>query len=203
MSEISLRERQHQLREEAILEAANELLAMHGYTGMSMDDLAERVGISKATLYQHFPSKEELATRAFVQFMYLGEQFIQRQDPNLPAIERLEQLLRFIITERFGNNKVDFHTAAPELLCVLKNHLKFRVKQEQIYNLITKIVEEAKDQGDILSDLSTPIVINLFLTCLHTNYEEALRSGKCTLEELSNNLVKIIFNGIRSRQISG
>lgn len=47
--------------EDLILDAADRLLARYGYRKMTMDDLAEEVGIGKGTLYLHFRSKEDIA----------------------------------------------------------------------------------------------------------------------------------------------
>lgn len=47
-------------KREAILTAAREAFLENGYAGASMSDIAARVGGSKATLYGHFRSKEEL-----------------------------------------------------------------------------------------------------------------------------------------------
>jgi TetR/AcrR family transcriptional regulator len=47
-------------RREEILDIAMELFAEHGYEGTSMSDLAERVGLRKASLFHHFESKEVL-----------------------------------------------------------------------------------------------------------------------------------------------
>ncbi len=47
-------------RRNAILEAAVELFKEKGYERASMNELARRLGGSKATLYGYFPSKEEL-----------------------------------------------------------------------------------------------------------------------------------------------
>jgi AcrR family transcriptional regulator len=44
-----------------ILDAADWLLARYGYRKMTMDDLAQEVGIGKGTIYLHFSSKEEVA----------------------------------------------------------------------------------------------------------------------------------------------
>lgn len=43
-----------------IRETAAELFAAHGYEGTSLREIAERVGITKAALYYHYPSKEAL-----------------------------------------------------------------------------------------------------------------------------------------------
>jgi AcrR family transcriptional regulator len=47
-------------RREEILDEATKLFAERGYEGTSMADLAERVGLRKASLFHHFVSKEIL-----------------------------------------------------------------------------------------------------------------------------------------------
>lgn len=43
-----------------IVDAAVDLFTSQGYAGTSMRDITERVGITKAALYYHFPSKDDL-----------------------------------------------------------------------------------------------------------------------------------------------
>ena len=43
-----------------ILDGVDVLLARYGYKKMTMEDLAQVVGIGKGTIYLHFPSKEEV-----------------------------------------------------------------------------------------------------------------------------------------------
>lgn len=45
---------------EQILKAARELFLSQGYGAVSMDEVANRAGVSKATVYNHFNSKEQL-----------------------------------------------------------------------------------------------------------------------------------------------
>src|SRR3712207_5867039 len=44
----------------AILDAAAELFLAHGFAAVSMDAVARQAGVSKATLYAHFPGKDAL-----------------------------------------------------------------------------------------------------------------------------------------------
>jgi AcrR family transcriptional regulator len=47
-------------RRAQLLDAAQEVFVAHGYHSAAMDDIADRAGVSKPVLYQHFPSKLEL-----------------------------------------------------------------------------------------------------------------------------------------------
>jgi AcrR family transcriptional regulator len=47
-------------RRAQLLGAARDVFAAHGYHAAAMDDIADRAGVSKPVLYQHFPSKLEL-----------------------------------------------------------------------------------------------------------------------------------------------
>lgn len=47
-------------RRQQLLAAAQEVFVAQGYHSAAMDDIAERAGVSKPVLYQHFPGKLEL-----------------------------------------------------------------------------------------------------------------------------------------------
>jgi len=47
-------------RREQVLDAARATFVAHGYHAAGMDDIADRAGVSKPVLYQHFPGKLDL-----------------------------------------------------------------------------------------------------------------------------------------------
>jgi AcrR family transcriptional regulator len=47
-------------RRKQLLAAAQQIFVAHGYHAAAMDEIAERAGVSKPVLYQHFPGKLEL-----------------------------------------------------------------------------------------------------------------------------------------------
>jgi len=74
-----------------ILDAALELLAEHGYEGMSLQQVADRVGLHKSSLFHHFRSKEELAREVY---RGLAERLLKRIEPLLAEDPpRFESLL--------------------------------------------------------------------------------------------------------------
>jgi len=60
------------------IEHADMLLRQHGYLGLNLDQLAERVEYSKATLYNHFVSKEDLVLAVTNWHMQRREMFFTR-----------------------------------------------------------------------------------------------------------------------------
>src|SRR5688572_26251872 len=87
MGKQSYKEREKQRREEEILTSAERLLMERGYANLNMDELAEYVGLSKPTLYQHFKSKEELAARVFMRGFEETESFLAQplDEPSMPV----------------------------------------------------------------------------------------------------------------------
>ncbi|GLB60679.1 TetR/AcrR family transcriptional regulator [Cytobacillus sp. NCCP-133] len=80
-------------KREAILEAAVELFAEKGYSQTSMQEIADRVGISKGSLYSFFTSKEDLIISIYEHYQQLVFErvFIVGLDRHLPPREKLEK----------------------------------------------------------------------------------------------------------------
>src|SRR5215831_12665716 len=60
MNTTTMQDTQTKPRKEEILDAATRLFAERGYEGASMNDVAERVGMRKASLFYHFATKDAL-----------------------------------------------------------------------------------------------------------------------------------------------
>jgi AcrR family transcriptional regulator len=70
----------HDAPRQRILDAALELLAEHGYEGMSLQQVADRVALHKSSLFHHFKSKEELAREVY---RGISERLLKRIEPLL------------------------------------------------------------------------------------------------------------------------
>jgi len=64
-------------REQLLLTHADYLLAVHGYLGLNLDELAERGEYSKATIYNHFQSKEDLVVAVSTRHCLLRGTYFQ------------------------------------------------------------------------------------------------------------------------------
>ncbi|HEV2763312.1 MAG TPA: TetR/AcrR family transcriptional regulator [Pyrinomonadaceae bacterium] len=89
---------------EHILDAADRLLARFGYKKMTMDDLAQEVGIGKGTIYLHFASKEEVALSRIdriVENLLERLRAVASTDATIAA--RLRQMLLVRVLYRFDS----------------------------------------------------------------------------------------------------
>ncbi len=77
---------------ERIIDTALGLIAEHGYEGMSLQMVADRVGLHKSTLFHYFKSKEQLAHEVY---SGIGERLLKRIEPLLAVGKpSLDQVLR-------------------------------------------------------------------------------------------------------------
>src|SRR3954451_6088688 len=68
---------------ERILETADRLFYLRGIRAVGVDTIAAEVGISKRTLYNHFPSKDELIAA------YLERRFVRAPASDKPPAEQI------------------------------------------------------------------------------------------------------------------
>ena len=73
---VSFKQQMLAAREEAIVQTVNRLLAEKGFEAMTVDEVAQGVGIAKASLYKHFPSKEDLAAAAMVRVLHRTQAYL-------------------------------------------------------------------------------------------------------------------------------
>jgi AcrR family transcriptional regulator len=111
-------------RRGAILDSALEVFAERGFLGSSIDDIARAAGISKALIYEHFDSKQDLYLALIG--LHTGELF-QRLAENAgagpPSAERLERgvdtFFRWVEERREAWRMLFREAADPDVAAVL------------------------------------------------------------------------------------
>ncbi len=103
MNEPAVLPRSGQKRKQ-ILEAGRELFMAQGFAETSMDQVTARSGVSKATVYNHFPSKEKLfeeavRSRAEEVFAALPELNALHKDPEEMLTVYFHALMQILLSE--------------------------------------------------------------------------------------------------------
>ncbi len=203
---LSLKEKQRQEREQLIIQAAEEVLQEKGYYETSMDEIAARVGIAKGTIYTHFPGKEELVLAIFKRNM---QTFMQGIDEVVEARPtpgtKLEALLQFLYT--------GFYSKQTRLLSSIYNgvDLKRLLAEkggcmselwEGIVSPITKLLEEGKEAGEFNPSIPTKVMVFSFFSLFSPkSYDHILLGEDLSREDMVKHLWRIYCNGIANSKV--
>lgn len=185
------------MRESAILDAAHSLLAEKGYQGMTMDDLATRVGIAKGSLYQHFKSKEELIGVALVSFMDRITNYINTLPSTQPAIERIKLTCRKALILRFQDGFPDILGARIFVKDSLTGHPTYSASTERLVLALAGLFDAAKKQGDVASDIPTELLVHATIGRMREpELDPLIAEGRVQPEEIVDFLVQMFLGGV-------
>jgi AcrR family transcriptional regulator len=87
---------------ERILDVAGELFTDHGYDATSLREIADRLGFTKAALYYHFQSKEEILVALLEPIDSLLDQFLERLESS-GGLEEWGEALGWVIGQMEAN----------------------------------------------------------------------------------------------------
>ncbi len=190
----SLKEKQWKLREDTILDAASELVFTKGYNAMTMDDVSNLVGISKATLYQHFASKHDLlvsvacrtSDRAFENMSSVSN----LENPR----ERAEALIDRIVADRFGSDSPPFIEAVGELTEILSADHPYAQKERRNIEFVAGVLEDVKKAKAMPHSLSIPVAVHVLMSALRsTDLLKSITDGTLSQAEVSASLKQMVL----------
>jgi len=156
----------------ALLEGALHEFSAFGYRRSSMESVARRAGVSRATLYLHWSGKEELF-RALVE--QLHEEHVAEMEAVLDAGDlAFEDRLLAILEARFLRF-VELTAASPHAAEIYDLHGRLcgdvaRASQERSERILTRMLREAAARGEADLDragLSAARVAAVLFDCAH------------------------------------
>lgn len=153
-----LRQTQFEQREAAILDATNRLLADRGYEAMSMDEIAQSVGIAKGSLYKHFDSKERLAAAVLIRLLLQTEAALVDM-PKASALEQLRGLLRWTLRQRLSGGVPHLPSTSPLLQQALLANRDYMDHLTRLSERIGGLIQQARQQGSLRSGLRDEFVL--------------------------------------------
>lgn len=193
----SFRETQFELREEAILDATNRLLGDKGYEAMSMDDIAAEVGIAKGSLYKHFESKEALAGAVMVRLLEQTRAALAAIPSDRPAIERLEALLRWTLSQRLSGSVPHLPSTSPALQTSLMSSREYMDSLMTLSDEIGEMIQRARAEGAIRASLRDEFVLyTLYARTCDPTLEFLKAGGAMSDAEIVEQMVSACFRGM-------
>lgn len=188
----SLKERQRQLREDAILDAAEEMLLTKGLSAMTLDELSAEVGISKPTLYGHFRSKEEVITSLSTRCIRNAHDKLRSLATTLPPAAALRSLIEWFVEESANRD------CGPVTdLCIVVSQIAqvpMREAEQAFRREIEALVEAAQKDGAIRSTVPAIFVSQTLLSVSKDqSYHEMLADGRTDVAAMQRAVVQMLL----------
>jgi AcrR family transcriptional regulator len=199
----SFRAQMHLAREDAIVSAVNRLLAEKGFEAMTVDEVAAEVGIAKASLYKHFPSKEDLAAAAMVRVMDRARAFLdklQGGDADARPIDQLRAVARWTMEVQLAGEMPSLPSENSSLRAALTTNKAYVDGLMDVSDRLGAWITAAQADGS-LNPALPPIAV------LYTLYARACDPvlgflkghGQYTSEQIIDMVMSTCFEGLRAR----
>ena len=197
---LSFKEQMHQAREEAILQATCRLLGEKAYDAMTMDDVANAVGIAKASLYKHFDSKEELCCAAMVQILGKVQAFLDTVPAELAPQDKLRALVRWSLERLIACEMPLLPSRNTALRGVLMADKRYLDTLIGVSDCIGQWITEAQAQGRIDPSLPPLVVLyTLFARACDPVVSFLKEGGQFDDAAIVELVLKTCFDGLNSR----
>ena len=195
---LSFKQQQLIVRENAIVDATNSLLAKKGFDLMTMDEVAAEVGIAKASLYKHFPSKEALAAAAMIRLLENTLAFVRGLAPEQPAIDRLKSVLQWALEVRMKGGLPTLPAENTSLRDALLNNTRYITRLMDLNELMGELIEKARSQGAIRADLPTEVVLfTIYARSCDPTLDYLRTNEQYTDEQVIGFLLSTCFDGLK------
>jgi AcrR family transcriptional regulator len=136
------------LTQKAIVATAAELFAGWGFGATSLDDIAERLGVTKGALYYHIKNKEEILRLIYLMVLAASEEPLARiAEADLPPAEKLYRAIVHHVAVAADRSPamIVFYREQPHLTGSFAKEIIVRKKAYEIY--FQRIIMEGQATG--------------------------------------------------------
>jgi len=180
-----------------VLETAGEQYMRLGFSAVTTDETAKAAGISKKTLYQLFPSKDELLRSVVRENCERHNAAIQSicRDHTCSIVSRLKRMIKYlsgVFSEMSPAIVHDMRRSAPEVWQDVEQS-----RQRCIHEDFGALLKEGRDRGDFRDDIDPQVFMLIYAETLRNvvNPQSFAQLGVPPARVLET-VYKVLFEGI-------
>jgi AcrR family transcriptional regulator len=178
---------------ERILQATIDLLLDRGYRGLSIEGIAERVGVSKVTIYRWWPHKAAVAMDAFLAFNEPRVAFPDTGSVREDIRRQIQDVIRFFTGPGGAMLKALIAEAQHDPKLAEDFQTRFTAKRRQVGKAV---LMRGVERGELPDTIDFTALIDQLYAPLYLR----LLLGHADLRpELANTLVDYVFDGVALR----
>ncbi len=193
---IPLTEEEQVRRRHEIFSASIKLFLKNGFQETSMREIAEEAGIGKSTLYDYFPTKDDiLAWGVEDEVMDLAQAAREIAVQPLPAVTRLRKIMKnhvdVLATGRDFYLKLSFEVQRLSL----ETQKRIQVRRHAYQDLIRQLIEEGIKEGTFRR-VDSLFVARMLIFAITPTIFTSRPTG--TPQQMLNTALDVFFRGIQA-----
>jgi AcrR family transcriptional regulator len=176
----------------AILDAANELLAERGFADLTIDEVAQRAGVGKTTIYRRWSGKGTLVFEAFATDFLSRQPLLDTGSLRGDLIAALRAFIRVVKGTVTGRTLVGLIAEVqrdPDLAEIWRERFVGRVRSQH-----RLIVDRAIERGEASPDTDPDVVLDLVFG---SAYHRLLQSHLVLSDRFAQAVVDTVVAGVR------
>lgn len=192
-----------------ILGASKDLFYTKGYSKVTMDDIAQKLAMSKKTLYRYFENKYDIISQIvqnFIDDLGNGVKEIVHDD-SLEYPFKLKKMLNFVAVKLSGISVLlleDMQTTLPELW-----HKLDQFKKESAFIRFNQLIEEGREKSMINQHINHRLIVALYASAIHNLLNpdfirqlpaEIVKEMPAAPSDIFDNIINIIYEGILTEE---
>lgn len=166
-----------------ILETAAKLFKKHGIKSVTMDEIAHDLGMSKRTIYENYPKKEDLICD------YIRKQAEKRKETTLTILKNtpnvMELLFYFLKKDCMDENRTQLNN----IIEIKRYYPKIFASEIMPYldcrvDTLKEILEKGQDEGVVRKDINVGLISKIFTTQMDDFANRHFENDDYELEEV-------------------
>jgi TetR/AcrR family transcriptional regulator, cholesterol catabolism regulator len=200
-SKTSMRDVRSQLTRQKIYDTAVSLFLKKGYDEVTVDDICEKVGLTKGAFYAHFRSKDQIVIeRMLAVDEHYRSDILPRVAGLKSGMDKILAFVRLLLKHMNELGKVTVKTAYYTQIGYDQKLSAIMTEKRTLYKIIQELVTEGQEKGELRNDLSSTEITQAIMHNIRgIVYDWCLSTSKFDIEQAGEDLIKILATGIRSR----
>jgi TetR/AcrR family transcriptional regulator, fatty acid metabolism regulator protein len=183
----------------SIIEAALNVFGEKGYYNATISEIARAAGVSEATIYEYFGSKEDLLFAIPGEITSQAVDFLEAMSPYIKGAENRIRAISYGYFNLYRDNP----NYSSLVLLDLKHNRKFMEAEgylavKRSAGFMHRAIEEGMESGEFKEDIDPYLVRSMILgTIEHVFFRWHLKGRKDDVADFIDPMLDIIMGGIR------
>jgi len=180
-----------------VLNKSDELFNQFGFNKVTMQEIADSIGMSKKTLYKFFNSKEQIVREIIQNRKCNIDNYLDSlwSDENLDFVAKISSMIKFLrvqIPAMKNTLSEDLKKNNPEIWKEVVETKKTNIREKY-----SKLISEGINKGDVRNDLSGEVIMLMYINSIHNiMIPEVLSELPLTPEQVFDTITSVLFLGM-------